>query len=112
MNLDVQALPIPLEVKGDGVVRVAGSRVTLDTVIGAFNDGATAEEIAQQYPSLSLSDIYAVIAYYLREKPAVDAYLAEYRHRGEQIQQEVETRFNPVGIRERLLARRAKREKS
>jgi hypothetical protein len=35
----------------DGVVRVAGTRVTLDTVVGAFDTGATAEEIAQQYSS-------------------------------------------------------------
>ncbi len=108
MNLVIQAPPVPLEVKEDGVVRVIGSRVTLDTVIGAFNDGASAEEIVEQYPSLSLNDVYAVIAYYLHEKAAVDTYLAEYRQRGEQIRQEVEARFNPVGIRERLLARRAK----
>jgi hypothetical protein len=55
MNLDFSShTSVPLEVKDDGVVWVAGSRVTLDTVIGAFNDGATAEEFVQQYPSLSL----------------------------------------------------------
>jgi len=106
MNLIIQSEPIPIEIKEDGVARIAGTRVTLDTVVGAFNDGASAEEIAQQYPSLALSDIYAVIAYYLREKAPVDAYLEEYHQRGEQIRREVESRFNPVGIRERLLARR------
>jgi len=109
MNLVIEAQPVPLEIK-EGVVRVAGSRVTLDTVIGAFNDGATAEEIALKYPTLALADIYAVIAYYLREKPAVDAYLEAYQRQREETQREVEARFNPVGIRERLLARRNKSE--
>ena len=106
MNLIIQPESIPIEIKEDGVARISGTCVTLDTVVGAFNHGASAEEIAQQYPSLVLSDIYAVITYYLREKATVDAYLAEYRQHGEQIRQEVEARFNPVGIRERLLARR------
>lgn len=108
MNLVIQAPPVPLEIKEDGVVRVTGSRVTLDTVVGAFNEGASAEEIVEQYPSLALTDVYAVLNYYLHEKQTVDAYLSEYRQRGEQIRREVEARFSPVGIRERLLARRAK----
>lgn len=44
---------LPLETDADGVVRVGDTRVTLDTIIMAFTDGATAEEIAQQYPSSS-----------------------------------------------------------
>ncbi len=50
--------------------------MTLDTVVGAFNDGATAEEITSQYPSLSLADSYAVIAYYLRHRKEIDDYIA------------------------------------
>ena len=48
--------PFPLETGSDSVIRVRGTRITLDTVWTAFNDGATAEEIVQQYPSLSLAD--------------------------------------------------------
>jgi hypothetical protein len=43
---------IPLETGADGVLRNSKTRVTLDTIIAAFSEGATAEEIAQQYPSL------------------------------------------------------------
>ncbi|MEP0758427.1 DUF433 domain-containing protein [Trichocoleus sp. DQ-A2] len=43
---------------------MGGTRVTLDTVVAAFNSGATAEEIVFQYPSLQLANIYAVISYY------------------------------------------------
>ena len=68
---------VPITTDSDGVMRVGGTRVTLDTVIGAFRDGATAEEISHQYPSLSLADIYAVIAYYLRRRAEV-----EVIHRG------------------------------
>lgn len=40
--------PLPLETSADGVIRVRGTRITLDTVWAAFNEGATAEEIVQQ----------------------------------------------------------------
>jgi hypothetical protein len=43
----------------------------------AFNQGASAEEILQQYPSLALADIYATISYYLQHRSSVDDYLKE-----------------------------------
>ena len=51
MTLVIEAEPIPLEMHPDGVVRVGGTRVTLDSVVAAFSQGATAEEIVQRYPS-------------------------------------------------------------
>ena len=45
---------VPVATDVDGVTRVGETRVTLDTVIGAFLDGAAAEEIVFQYPSLDL----------------------------------------------------------
>ena len=98
--------PIPLVTDARGVVRVGKTRVTLDTVISAFLEGATAEGILEQYPSLQLSDIYLVIGYYLRHKTEVDTYLLERQNRALEVRQEAERRFNPVGIRDRLLARR------
>lgn len=68
---------MPIHTDADGVVRVARTWVTLDTVVSAFEDGATADEIAIQYPSVPLADVYAVIACYLRYRPEVDAYLCE-----------------------------------
>lgn len=102
--------PIPLERDTDGVVRVGGTRVTLDTVVMAFNEGATAEEIVQQYPSLSLADVYAVIGYYLRQRPAVEAYLYQRRQQAEEVRRQNEAQFDPHGVRERLLARRAEQK--
>lgn len=62
---------VPIHTDPEGVVRVAGTRVTLDTIVEAFEAGATAEEIAQQYSSVPLVDVYSVITYYLRHKPEV-----------------------------------------
>jgi uncharacterized protein (DUF433 family) len=70
---------VPLMADADGVMRVSGTRVTLDSLLAAFNEGATAEEIAQQYPSVSLGDVYQVIGYYLGHSSELDTYLCQYR---------------------------------
>lgn len=106
MNLSLAASPIPLHTDSDGVVRVGNTRVTLETVIGAFLDGASAEEIAYQYPSLDLADVYAVIAYYLRRRSDVDDYLQQRHQQADAVRKQNEIRFDPTGVRERLLARR------
>jgi hypothetical protein len=59
----------------------------------------------EQYPSLQLADVYSVIAYYLRQKTEVDAYLKIRQERAVQVRQENQRRFNPIGIRDRLIAR-------
>lgn len=98
---------VPLSADEDGAIRVGSTRVTLDTVISAFLDGATAEEIVQQYPSLQLADVYSVIGYYLKQRDEVDAYLQRRREHAEQVRQQNEARFDPAGIRDRLLSRRS-----
>jgi uncharacterized protein (DUF433 family) len=97
---------IPLVTGDDGVIRVAGTRVTLDTVAEAFDEGATAEEIAQQYPSLELADIYSVLGYLLRHRTEVSDYLVERAAQNSRAQKQNESRFSPEGVRARLLARR------
>jgi uncharacterized protein (DUF433 family) len=97
---------VPIHTDADGVVRVAGTRVTLDTIVVAFDAGATAEEISQQYSSLPLADVYSVITYYLRHKPEVSAYLQGRQEQAAKVREEVERRFPPSGLREQLLARR------
>lgn len=92
----------------DGVRRVAGTRLTLDTVAHAFRNGATPEEIVQRYPSLELADAYEAVAFYLRHRGEVDAYLAQRKVAAETIAAENERRFPAAGIRERLLARQAR----
>jgi uncharacterized protein (DUF433 family) len=108
MTLASALEPVPLATDAFGVVRVATTRVTLDTVVTAFLEGCTPEEIAEQYPSLQLSDIYLVIGYYLRHRDEIDTYLTERQRQSNVIQQEAEQRFNPAGIRDRLMARKVK----
>src|ERR1700733_14132708 len=72
-----EPLAIPMQMTDDGVIRVSGTRVTIDPLVACFHEGATPEEMAQQYPVVPLADIYAVIAFYLRKREQVDAYLAQ-----------------------------------
>lgn len=98
---------VPLVRDVDGVIRVGKTRVTLDTLVSAFLNGATAEEISHQYPSVALADVYSVVAYYLRRRVEVDAYLDRRREHAERVRTQNESRFDPSGIRDRLLARQA-----
>ena len=107
-TLQIQPIPLPLTLGKDGVARVSGTRVTLDTVVRAFLRGATAEEITQQYPSLSLSDVYATISYYLQNRDDVEIYLEKRKTSAEAIKRDNLKRFDQAGIRERLLARKNK----
>jgi uncharacterized protein (DUF433 family) len=103
----IQADPVPLEADADGVIRVAGTRVTLDTVVAAFQNGATPEAIVQQYPAIGLDDAYSVVGYFLRHREQIETYLAARSRAAEQVQQQNEARNPPVGIRDRLMARKA-----
>jgi uncharacterized protein (DUF433 family) len=104
-TLAIATEPLPLHTDQGGVVRVGGTRITLDSVIYAFKEGSTAEQILEDYPSLRLADVYAVIGYYLRHKEEVDAYLREQGRQAEEVRRQDEARFDRQGIRERLLAR-------
>ena len=96
---------VPLLLDADEVVRVSGTRVTLDTLISGFLEGATAEELAQQYPSVPLADVYSVISFYLHNRTKVEEYLQRYKQESDRIRKKNEALFSPIGIRERLLAR-------
>lgn len=56
---------------------VAGTRVSLDSIVYAFLGGQTAESIAQSFPVLSLEQVYGAIAFYLANRQDIDAYLAQ-----------------------------------
>ena len=102
MALLAKTEPVPLREDADGVIRVGGTRVTLDTVLTAYMHGSTPEQIAQDYSALEIADIYAVIAYYLRHREQVEEYL-ERRHRtAEAVRERFRARFPAEGLRERL----------
>ena len=63
--------------QSDGAYRIAGTRVSLDSVVYAFRRGASPESIQRSYPLLSLEQIYGAIAFYLAHEEEVDRYLSE-----------------------------------
>ena len=72
---DTTPLPEFLVRLPEGVLRVAGTCVSVDSVVLAFQDGTTPEEICLDFPSLDLARVYSILAYYLTHRDAVDAYL-------------------------------------
>lgn len=111
MPLTIQSDPQALRVDENGVIRVGDSQVLLDIVIQEFHRGADPEAIAHGYPTLSLADVYAAIAYYLRHRSEVDAYLAGRRDEADALRREIETKQpSRVDLRTKLLARKAQME--
>lgn len=98
---------LPLREDTAGALRVGDSRVLLELVVRAFQDGATPETIVQRYSTLILRDVYAVIAYYLRHRDEVEAYLVQREQKAEETRQRIESQQRDMSeIRVRLLARR------
>lgn len=106
MSVPIRTDPPPLRQDSSGALRVGQSRVLLELVIRAFQDGATPEAIIQRYPTATLADVYAVIAYYLRHPAEIDGYLAERERQAGEVRQRIEGRQGDLGeLRRRLLPR-------
>lgn len=106
MSVVVSTSEIKLTETKAGVLRIGDTRVSLDSVIIAFNQGSAPEEIVYDYDSLTLSEVYAAISYYLQNQNKIDSYLLARASQNEQRREAVEAHSNLIGIRERLLARR------
>jgi uncharacterized protein (DUF433 family) len=87
-----------------GVYRVGDTRVMLDSVVAAFHQGHSAETISQQYPSLSLEEVYGSIAYYLANQAVVDRYLRQQDELWKQGREQTGAVASPVVQRLRGLA--------
>jgi uncharacterized protein (DUF433 family) len=78
-----------LEIRGGGYY-VAGSRVSLASVVYAYEDGATVETIRQNFPTLSLEQIHGVIAFYLANCSEVESYLNALESKWDELERSVE----------------------
>src|SRR5687767_2135118 len=108
MPLTIQPEAPPLRVDESGAVRVGNTRVLFVLVVRAFQNGATPEDIVRMYETLNLADTYAAVAYYLRHKSEVEAFLTEYDEQAEEVWKKIrERQGDQSGIRARLLARKA-----
>lgn len=107
MSFFTQAEAPPLREDDDGAVRIGDSRVLLELVIRAFQDGATPEVIVQRYSTLALPDVYAVVAYYLRQRVEIEDYLERREQKAKEVRQRIEKQQGDLSeIRTRLLAKR------
>jgi len=108
------ALDVPLRTDQQGKIRVGGTRILLELIIYAFQQGETAEGIIDSYPTLKLADVYAVLAYYLTHHSEVDAYMVQADKAADRIQGEVEANISPEAraLRARLRALRDEKHDS
>ena len=90
-----------------GIWRVSGTRVSLDSLAYAFWDGSSPENIAEQFDSVPLGDIYLALGYYLTNRDEVDAYLQEQRRLDDEAREYWEKKQPARGLRAKLLARQA-----
>lgn len=109
-ELPLHAEPPPLRVEQGGAVRVGQSRVSLDLVVEQYENGMTPEDMVRAYDTLALADVHAVIAYYLRHREEVRAYLKRRQEEAEALRATIEA-ARPRLSREELLARRTATEK-
>src|ERR1019366_3034933 len=108
MSMLIHAVEVPLFDDGNGGLRVTGTRVLLERIVHAFEDGATPEGIVQSYDTLQLADVYAVLTWYLRHKADVNDYLNKRSDEAKAIQQTIEAKQpDRAELRARLLARQS-----
>ena len=106
MAFAVQAETPPIHEDATNALRVGDSRVLLELVIHAFQDGATPETIVQRYSTLALSDVYSVIAYYLRHPSEIQSYLARREQQAATVWAHIDSQQSDLSvIRARLQAR-------
>lgn len=95
------AIDLPLQADNDGVIRVGGTRVTLQAVIADFLRGYAPEQIAEHGPVLKAADLYVMIGYYLANRADVDVYIAEERALAAQARMEYEQKHPQTTLRAR-----------
>jgi uncharacterized protein (DUF433 family) len=111
LTLSIAAEQVPLSLDTQGTVRVGGTRLTLETVVAAFKRGDSPQEIVAGFPGLDLADVYSTIAYYLRHRQDVEAYLQDQEATADESRQKVDAlQGDPLNLRERLIAHRARRQ--
>jgi len=99
---------VPLTLAEDGTLRVTGLRVTLDSVIQEFKQGATAEEIQADFPSLGLGQIYSLLAYYLDHTATVEEYLCREAQAADQTRRWIAEQVDSSPLRQRIRERRSR----
>jgi len=91
-------------------IRLKGHRIGLEHVVEQYYDGASPEKMIQDWPGVSLEQLYAAITYYLHNKAAIDEYMTEIEQYVEEQIRLQEANPSPVMLRMRALKEQWKRE--
>jgi uncharacterized protein (DUF433 family) len=83
---------------------VAGSRVSLDSVVHAYWEGKSPEAIVEEFPTLTAEQVYGAIAFYLRNKVEIDQHFSQQAARWEELQRSSDAQHGP--LLDRLRAQR------
>jgi uncharacterized protein (DUF433 family) len=109
--MDAPTIFVPIRTDEHGAVRVGGTRVLLDLIIANHLQGDSPEQIHEDFPSVKLLDIYAVITYYLGNTEEVNEYLRRRDEEAQEIRRKIETERPDVFALEDILRERlAKRD--
>ena len=88
-----------------GTMRIGQSRVTLDVMLEGHHEGITAEEIVEQFDTLKIEDVRAVLVYYRENREKVDAYIAQRRREGEELRAIIESEPKFAQFRDKMRER-------
>lgn len=109
MIQEFEVVTVPLEQNEQGVIRVSGTRVSLDSILHAYyNEGATAEEIVMQFPTCLIENIYTIISWALNNPKFVNEYLDTQKKHRKTLENEIRISYPSNDLRSRLLIRSQK----
>lgn len=94
----------------EGNYYIAGTRVSLDSIVHAFHRGESPETICQNFEVLHLEEVYGAIAYYLANQPAIDDYLVHQSQKWDEGKRKSQPL--PASLRERLALARSQLQAS
>ena len=102
----IEPVTVPLREDPAGVFRVGDTRVLLEVVVHAYRCGATPETIVQSYDTLSLPDVYAVLAYCLTHREQIDEYMRRCESEAVHVRDHVQAaQPDQGGVRQQLMQR-------
>jgi uncharacterized protein (DUF433 family) len=104
--------PSPYVDEREGALKMAGTSVSLGSVVAGFKEGESPDQIVESFPTLTLAQVYGAIAYYLENQKLIDDYLAELRRRLERMvpplsQQDPELYARLMAAQERMGLKRS-----
>jgi len=106
MMMDSPSITIPLQTDEQGTIRVRGTRVTFESMIQYYLQGQSPEDVQDAFSSVPLNEVYAIIAYYLANREALDGYLNQQAAKADRQREAFEATYPPKMTRVELLKRR------